>query len=152
MTYYDKYIQYKAKYLQLKDTQLGGSKRRKRRLSRQSMNADIHKFHVSEPWFTLISLGLKTVEGRKNKGIFKEMKSGDIIEWENSDFGHRSIQTKVVGKAVYKSFKEYLENEGLENCLPGITNIENGLAVYYRYYSKKDEAEYGVVAIRLERI
>jgi hypothetical protein len=23
--------------------------------------------HLSEPWFTLISLGLKTVEGRKKK-------------------------------------------------------------------------------------
>jgi hypothetical protein len=28
--------------------------------------------HLSEPWFTLISLGLKTVEGRK-KSKFKEM-------------------------------------------------------------------------------
>lgn len=26
---------------------------------------------VSEPWFTLISLGLKTVKGRLNKGEFK---------------------------------------------------------------------------------
>jgi ASC-1-like (ASCH) protein len=37
--------------------------------------------HLSEPWFTLISLGLKTVEGRKNKGVFKEMKLGDIVKW-----------------------------------------------------------------------
>jgi hypothetical protein len=36
--------------------------------------------NLSEPWFTLIQLGLKTVEGRKNKGKFKEMKVGDIIE------------------------------------------------------------------------
>jgi hypothetical protein len=26
---------------------------------------------LSEPWITLISLGLKTLEGRKNKGRFK---------------------------------------------------------------------------------
>ena len=37
-----------------------------------------YKENVSEPWFTLISLGLKTVEGRKNKGRFKEMQIGDI--------------------------------------------------------------------------
>ena len=42
--------------------------------------------YLSEPWFTLISLGLKTVEGRKNKGRFKEMKVGDIVEWTNDDF------------------------------------------------------------------
>jgi ASC-1-like (ASCH) protein len=29
--------------------------------------------HLSEPWFSLISLGLKTVEGRKNKGKFKKV-------------------------------------------------------------------------------
>ena len=38
--------------------------------------------NLSEPWFTLIQLGLKTVEGRKNKGKFKEMKVGDIIEYD----------------------------------------------------------------------
>jgi ASC-1-like (ASCH) protein len=42
--------------------------------------------NVSEPWFTLISLGLKTVEGRKNKGRFKDMQVGEIIEWTNKDF------------------------------------------------------------------
>ena len=29
-----------------------------------------YNIQVSEPWFTLISLGLKKVEGRKNKGTF----------------------------------------------------------------------------------
>jgi len=37
--------------------------------------------NVSEPWFSLISLGLKTVEGRKNKGRFATMKPGQIIKW-----------------------------------------------------------------------
>lgn len=36
--------------------------------------------HVSEPWFSLILLGLKTVEGRLNKGRFHDMKEGDIIQ------------------------------------------------------------------------
>jgi hypothetical protein len=35
--------------------------------------------NVSEPWFSLINLGLKTVEGRKNKGRFHDMQLGDII-------------------------------------------------------------------------
>jgi len=35
--------------------------------------------NVSEPWFSLINLGLKTVEGRKDKGRFHDMKVGDII-------------------------------------------------------------------------
>lgn len=106
--------------------------------------------HLSEPWFTLISIGLKTVEGRKNKGKFKEMKIGDVIEWINNDFMPRSVMTRVVDKNVYSTFKEYLETEGLENCLPGMPSLEHGLSVYYKYFTPDDEAEFGVVAIKLE--
>lgn len=108
--------------------------------------------NVSEPWFTLISLGLKTVEGRKNKGRFKEMNVGDIIIWTNNDFMPRKIKTKIIRKTVYNTFKEYLETEGLKKCLPGIPNIDYGLAVYYKYYTKQEENEYGVCAIKLKRL
>ena len=110
--------------------------------------------NLSEPWFTLIQLGLKTVEGRKNKGKFKEMKVGDIIEWKNDDFKPRSFLTQITGKAEYPNFKIYLETEGLEKCLPNMEKygIEHGLSVYYKYYTKEDEREFGVVAIRLKVI
>ena len=106
--------------------------------------------NVSEPWFTLISLGLKTVEGRKNKGVFKEMKIGDLIKWTNNDIIPRSVLTRVIRKAEYQTFQLYLETEGLEKCLPTIQTIEDGISVYFKYYSKKDEEEYGVIAIELE--
>jgi ASC-1-like (ASCH) protein len=110
--------------------------------------------NLSEPWFTLIQLGLKTVEGRKNKGKFKEMKVGDIIEWKNEDFKPRSFLTQITGKAEYPNFKTYLETEGLEKCLPNMEKygIEHGLSVYYKYYTKEDEQAFGVVAIRLKVI
>jgi len=110
--------------------------------------------NLSEPWFTLIQLGLKTVEGRKNKGKFKEMKVGDIIEWKNEDFKPRSFLTQITGKAEYPNFKIYLETEGLDKCLPNMEKygIEHGLSVYYKYYTKEDERAFGVVAIRLKVI
>jgi ASC-1-like (ASCH) protein len=108
--------------------------------------------HLSEPWFTLISLGLKTVEGRLNKGNFQTLQIGDRIEWTNDDFKPRNTYTKVVGKHIYPSFKEYLEKEGLQKCLPGMPSIEHGLSVYYKYFTKEDEQTYGVVAIQLETI
>ena len=110
--------------------------------------------NLSEPWFSLIQLGLKTVEGRKNKGKFKEMKVGDIIEWKNEDFKPRSFLTQITGKAEYPNFRKYLETEGLEKCLPNMEKygIEHGLSVYYKYYTKEDEREFGVVAIRLNVI
>lgn len=109
-----------------------------------------YKESLSEPWFSLISLGLKIVEGRRNKGRFHDMKVGDIVEWTNDDFLPRSVFTKITGKKYYKTFKEYLEKEGLQNCLPGMPDIEHGLSVYFKYYTKEDEKKYGVVAIHFE--
>ncbi len=106
--------------------------------------------NLSEPWFTLISLGLKTVEGRKNKGRFKEMNVGDIVQWTNNDFAPRTVLTEVIVKTEYKTFGEYLEAEGLDKCLPGIKDLDIGLSVYYKYFTKEDEKEFGVIAIRLK--
>ena len=38
---------------------------------------------VSEPWFSLMKLGLKKCEGRLNKGDFSRMKKGDTITFLN---------------------------------------------------------------------
>jgi ASC-1-like (ASCH) protein len=125
----------------------------KENVSETSSRGFVHAgLQLSEPWFSLISLGLKTIEGRKNKGRFKDMQVGEIIEWTNEDFLKRSILTKITKKAVYKTFEEYLTNEGLDKCLPGIPSLEHGLSVYFKYFTKEDEKEFGVVAIGLELI
>ena len=126
----------------------------------------IYREHLSEPWFTLVSLGLKTCEGRLHKNRFCEFKEGDIIEWINDDFGkERLCLTKITHINKYKTFEEYLNDKGLENCLPGMLNLEHGLGVYKKYYSlkhdyptkwelneKSDEEKYGVVSFELEKV
>ena len=134
-----KYLKYKRKYL---DIQEGG----------KNLSKHMYTEHLREPWFSLISLGLKTIDGRKNKGIFKKMKVGEIIKWINNDFNNRSILTKITRITEYDTFKKMLETEGLNNVLPSIYDIETGLSIYYKYYTKEDEIEYGVLAIELKLI
>ena len=147
--YDTKYIKYKKKYLK----KMINNKYIDRTISNNTgNNMNYYTESISEPWYTLISLGLKKVEGRKNNGRFMEMKIGDVIEWTNNNFKPRSVKTKVINKSIYESFTEYLNNEGLQNCLPGIPSLEHGLSVYYKYYTPEDEQKYGVVAIRLELV
>jgi ASC-1-like (ASCH) protein len=143
-----KYIKYKSKYL----AQEGGKKHNKKHHTMEKPEDVDYLEHLSEPWFTLISLGLKTVEGRKNSGKFKDMEIGEIIEWVNFDFKPRKVRTKIVGKNVYKTFEEYLLTEGVDKCLPGMKDVKHGLAVYFKYYTKEQESEFGVVAIKLELV
>jgi ASC-1-like (ASCH) protein len=111
-------------------------------------------FHVSEPYFSLIGQGLKTVEGRKNKPPFASLSIGDTITWYNDDIGfRRTVDTRVVAVAVYKTFKAYLQKERLSACLPvyGVNTMAQGVKVYRKFYSAEDERHYGVLAIRLEK-
>ena len=105
---------------------------------------------VQEPWFTLIKLGLKTVEGRLNKGSFSNMKKGDTIIFVNNDFGIRKIKIRIKEIIYYNTFKEYLLMEKLISCLPGIDTINDGINVYYKYFTKEDEATFKIVAIRMK--
>lgn len=70
----------------------------------------------------------------------------------NNDFKPRSLMTRVVAKNVYSTFMEYLETEGLENCLPGIPDITYKQSVYYNYFTPEDESRYDVVAIKLKLV
>ena len=109
--------------------------------------------NLSEPWFSLIKLGLKKCEGRLKKGDFAEIKKGDYIKFENNDFGfERTFRVKITSIRNYNSFREYLLNEKLEKCLPGIDKIEQGVNIYYKYYKKEDEEKYKIIAIRVKVI
>jgi len=45
-----------------------------------------------------------------------------------------------------------LKKEGIENVLPGVKNIEEGVQIYRQFYSEEREKKYGVVAIEVEPI
>ena len=113
----------------------------------------IYEKNLSEPWFSLIKLGLKTVEGRLNKGDFKELKKNDIIKFINNDFPiSRNFKVKIKSKKIYNTFSEYLTGERLQKCLPGIDTINEGVTIYYKYYKKSDEQQYNILAIRFKLI
>ena len=84
--------------------------------------------NLSEPWFSLIKLNIKSVEGRLNKGDFANMNVGDCILFTNNELGfERKFTVKINKINHFDNFEEYLENETLERCLPGIDNMEDGL-------------------------
>jgi len=96
----------------------------------------IYYKNISEPWFSLIKLKIKSVEGRLNKGEFSKMKIGDIIEFSNEELGFRAVRIlKIKDIYYYMNFHEYLNQEKLKNCLPGIQNIKQGVSVYHKFYS-----------------
>ena len=104
--------------------------------------------HVQEPWFSHIKEGRKSIEGRLNKGRFAALKKNQIVIWQNGD---KKVKTKIVDIFNYKTFRQMIEQEGLKHSLPGIDTVDNGVDnVYMKFYTPEKEAEFGVLAIKVE--
>ena len=101
---------------------------------------------MQEPYKSQILSGQKTVEGRLNKGKFWALKIGDYLQFEES-----WEKLKVVNLTSYTSFQSMLENEGLKHVLPDIKTIEQGIAVYRKFYTPEQEMEFWVLAIEMKK-
>ena len=113
----------------------------------------IYKKHLSEPWFSLVAVGCKTVEGRLHQDDWERMQEGDLIDWYNLDFTpfiDRQFRTVITRKTNYPNFNIYLSNEGLNQVVPTIKNTDDALKIYYTYYKPEDEKKFGVVALQLK--
>lgn len=104
------------------------------------------QFNVQEPYKSQILSGQKTVEGRLNKGKFWSLKIGDILQFDDT-----GEQVKVVNLTLYPSFQVMFESEGLKHIVPDIKTIEQGIAVYRKFYSIEQEKEFWVIAIEMKK-
>jgi ASC-1-like (ASCH) protein len=124
------------------------------------------------PHFEDILSGLKSVEGRRNKDKWSRMKAGDYIQiaiskkvriptWDTMKlmtseelvdvgYGIKFFVAKITTVNLYTSVKVYLEGEGLNNCLPHISEMEDGVTEYEKYFP--GETHLPFVAIRLHAL
>ena len=75
---------------------------------------------------------------------------GNIIIFYNEDFDYRQVKVKVVRIKKYKTFKTYIQRETLTNCLPGFNRIEEGLKVYFKYFTQKQEKKHQIIAVEMD--
>jgi ASC-1-like (ASCH) protein len=100
------------------------------------------QLNVQEPYLSFVLNGQKTIEGRLNKGKFKDLQIGDVLV-----MGPEEKKFVINNLTVYKSFREMLEKEGIENVIPDKKTLDEAEEVYYNFYTKEQEEEFGVVAI-----
>jgi len=101
-------------------------------------------------YFDAIKAGAKRVEGRLNSSKFKDLKPGMQISFTAADTNEVMICIVEVLN-IYPSFKGMLQGEGVENMLPGIKNLEEGIAIYESFPGYKEEVKKnGALAIRIK--
>lgn len=101
---------------------------------------------VQEPYASHIINGTKTVEGRLNKGKFAEAQVGDRVLLNDA------VEFVIVEKNQYKTFREMLEQEGVENVIPNVETVDEAVEVYYQFYTSDQEKEFGVISLKIEKV
>lgn len=98
--------------------------------------------HLSEPYYSQVKSGLKTIEGRIDKNDYSE---GLQIEFWNGDDSFLCAIEKI---RRYSSFEEMIKSEGIAKVLPGVFSTEEGVAVYRKFFTEDDEKK-GVLALQI---
>jgi len=102
---------------------------------------------VSEPWFSHIQSGVKTIEGRKNSPTWEWVVPGTEFLMT---CGNQKMKVRCVDVALWPSIRSYLEGEGLDVTLPGILSIEEGESIYLQWSNEEEVKKYGFKAIHVK--
>lgn len=97
--------------------------------------------------------GRKTVEGRVNGGMFKNLSVGRTMRF----FYFANTQDDVVCRVVrinqYPSFRKMVEMEDYRACVPEATSVDHAALLYERIPGYAEKAQqHGVLAIHIEKI
>lgn len=111
----------------------------------------IYHNHRTEPYFSYVKNGQKTIEGRIAKGKYKNIKVDDHFIVHNDDETD-SFMVKIISIRKYSSIKELLEYEDLHKILPNAKSIKDGIKIYKKFYNFREEKEFGVVAIEIIKL
>ncbi len=111
----------------------------------------------ADPWYTYLYNGEKTVEGRKQSSKYKNLKVGDILRFQvNGELLDNKIPKEFYAKIcdikLYSTIREYLQTEGINKCLPGVTEIDEAVNVYTSLMKTTEEEinKVGFMGIHIE--
>jgi ASC-1-like (ASCH) protein len=100
---------------------------------------------MSDPNFSLIVVGRKTVEARSASW----WAANRHVNALNLSLGEFRAQARIQSAQPYPSFRHLVEGEGLANVAPKAASVDDALAELRRGAGAADELQSGVVALRL---
>ena len=109
-----------------------------------------HTILIQKRYLDFIESSLKTIEGRVNRSNYSKISEGDQIDFVSVEQPQKTLSCCVKAVHLFKTFREMLENLGIENCLPGISKLEEAEKIYLSFPNyKEDERKFGVIAFKI---
>lgn len=107
-----------------------------------------HTWISDERWFQHLQRGTKNIEARLTTKV-KDVQIGDEIKFVSKK---NHTTREVESMQFYPSMQLLFACEGMETVLPGVKTMDEGIAVFRKWYDLKTEKRVGVVAVRLKSL
>lgn len=111
-----------------------------------------HQMGLYEEYFQSVADGTKTVEVRLNDGKRRNVKTGDTIEFTKLPEQDETLQVRVTDLQVFETFSELYRAVPFEDLGGAGWTMEAMLEGTYDIYTPEQEAQWGVLAITIERV
>lgn len=108
-----------------------------------------HEMRLHERPFRKIESGAQVIESRLNDEKRREIKVGDHIIFSLRPDFIEKVEVEVTGLFHAPTFTELFTMRPLSEFA---TEKMEDVNLMYEYYSKEDEAKYGVVGIKFKRV
>jgi len=90
----------------------------------------IPEFTLHKKYLDQIKSGLKIAEGRINSGAFKNVQPDSKIKFFDGKNPQSYVICKIISVRKYSTFRNMLVDLGINNMLPGISDIDKAVKIY----------------------
>lgn len=113
-----------------------------------------YNLKLKDKYFHLMKSGRKNIEGRTPKdesdSMYDDMKVGDTITFTNNT-SQEIMLCKILSIIKFQNLKLMFEFIGIENALPDVDSIEEGIEIYNNISNYKARIEkFGIYAIGIK--
>ena len=110
------------------------------------------KIHLHPEIFNQVASGVKTVEARVNEEKRQRLRIGDIVTILKRPDEIETLQVKVTNLHTFSNFTELVNHYTIKQLDSPNCTKEQYLALLSQFYSDKEIAKYGTVAIEFELV
>lgn len=107
------------------------------------------EIEVEDPWFSYLVSGVKSVEGRKKSPKWVGLKAGQEVMLRCKQTGERR-RCIITYIHEYENLPEYLVNEGVGRCLPGVNNLKDAVDIYRQWSTDEELSQYKFLGIGIK--
>lgn len=106
---------------------------------------------LNEPWFEYVKLGIKKYEGRCNWKDAAKYTIGDILHISHhTEPLKQSFDVEIVDIIHYNTFETALINMGMDEILPNVETIEEGINIYLSYVKLSTQLANGIIMFKIK--